>query len=78
MIAIKALPITPDELADDANIIEDIGLDSIELLTFMLEIEARLQIQIDFDGMELSTLYAISTLAAFLETMPATRSRSPS
>ncbi|MFL5282062.1 MAG: phosphopantetheine-binding protein [Rhodopila sp.] len=70
LISIKMLPIAPAELADDVDIIDDIGLDSIELLNLMLEIEAQLQIQIDFDLLELSTLRSLSTLTAFLETMP--------
>jgi len=57
---------SPADLPDDTDIIEDINLDSIELLNFMLELEGRLAIRIDFDRMEFSTLNSIAGLAAFL------------
>ncbi len=58
------------ELSDTADIINDIGLDSLEMLRFMLELEERLSIQINFDALEYSYLNSIRTLAEFLETMP--------
>lgn len=70
LTTVKALPGPPDHLPDDADLIEDVALDSIELLNFMLEVEAQLAIRIDFDRMEFSTLSSIATLAAFLDTMP--------
>jgi acyl carrier protein len=70
---IKDLPGQPGELSDQTDLIEDIELDSIELLSFMLEVEAQLHIRIDFDRMEYSTLGSIASLAAFLDTMPSTR-----
>ena len=73
LASIKALPGAPADLADDTDIISDVGLDSIEMLSFMLEIEAQLEIRIDFDRMEFSTLSSIASLAAFLDTMPSTR-----
>lgn len=73
LTTVKALPGSTADLADDADLIEEIELDSIEMLNFMLELEAELQIRIDFDRMEFSMLSSIATLAAFLETMPSTR-----
>ncbi|SMH41861.1 acyl carrier protein [Azospirillum agricola] len=70
LTSVKALPGAPADLPDDTDLIEGIGLDSIELLTFMLEVEAQLGIRIDFDRMEFSTLSSIATLSAFLDTMP--------
>lgn len=58
------------ELADDADIIKTVGLDSLEMLRFMLAIEERLSIQIDFDRLEYSAFNSIRRLAEFMETMP--------
>ena len=77
LAAVKALPGSPADLADDTDIINDVGLDSIELLSFMLEVEAQMEIRIDFDRMEFSTLSSIARLAAFLDTMPSTRAANP-
>lgn len=57
-------------LADNANIIEDVGLDSLETLQFMLEIEEALSIIIDFDALEFEHMYSIDVLAEFLKEMP--------
>jgi acyl carrier protein len=58
------------ELADNADIINSVGLDSLEMLQFMLDLEERLSIRIDFDRLEYSYFNSISTLAEFMETMP--------
>ena len=58
------------KLPDDADIINGVGLDSLEMLRFMLELEERLSIQIDFDLLEYSYFDSIRTLAEFIETMP--------
>ena len=70
---------TPDlavTLSDRADIIEEVGLDSLQMLQFMLELEERLSIQIDFDALEYSYLNSIQRLAEFLERMPQQRPRS--
>lgn len=67
---IKADPSLDRSLPDTADLVDDVGLDSIEMLQFMLEIEAALTIQIDFDKLEFSYLRSIKDLAAFLDTMP--------
>jgi acyl carrier protein len=68
---IKSDPALPDRLSDTADLIGEVGLDSLEMLQFMLEVEERLAVQIDFDKLEYETLRSIQTLAAFLDTMPA-------
>lgn len=67
---IKADPDLPALLLDTADLVGEVGLDSLQMLQFMLEIEASLHLQIDFDLLEYSTLHSIGTLAAFLDTMP--------
>jgi acyl carrier protein len=63
------------ELADTADLVDEVGLDSLEMLQLMLEIEASLAIQIDFDRLEFSYLRSLSQLAAFLDTMPPRESK---
>ena len=70
---LKALPGAHTDIPDTADIVNDLGLDSIEMLQFMLELEAKLSIRIDFEKLEFSALSSISTLAGVLSTMPSTR-----
>lgn len=74
LTTLKALPGAHTDLLDTADIVNEVKLDSIEMLQFMLELEAKLAIRIDFERLEFSTLSSIRTLAEFLDTMPSTRS----
>ena len=67
---VKGTPGLAATLSDGADIIGEVGLDSLQMLRFMLELEERLSIQIDFDALEYSYLNSIQRLAEFLETMP--------
>jgi acyl carrier protein len=73
LMKIKSDPTLFARLPDSAHLVDEVGLDSIEMLQLMLEIEASLSIQIDFDRLEFSYLRSIHTLAAFLDTMPSTK-----
>jgi acyl carrier protein len=67
---VKRAPGLAARLADDADIIQGVQLDSLEMLRFMLELEERLSIRIDFDLLEYSYLRSIGKLAEFMEKMP--------
>jgi acyl carrier protein len=55
------------DLPDSASLLDDVQLDSLELLNFMLEIEAKLGVQIDFERLDYDHLGSLADLAAFLE-----------
>jgi acyl carrier protein len=67
---LKRDPALATRLDDTADLVEGVGLDSLEMLQFMLELEEKLAIQIDFDQLEFAYLRSIARLAAFLDTMP--------
>ena len=67
---LRDVPQLATELADTADLIDHLKLNSLEMLQFMLELEERLAIRIDFDRLEFSYLHSIHTLADFLDTMP--------
>jgi acyl carrier protein len=68
---LRGSPELATELSDTADLVNGLALDSLEMLQFMLELEDRLAIRIDFDRLEFSYLRSIRTLADFLDTMPA-------
>ena len=57
-------------LPDDASVLSDVGLDSLELLQFMLEVEARLAVEVDFERLSFEQLESLTDLASFLDSMP--------
>jgi len=74
---LRATPELATELPDEADLVDGLSLDSLEMLQFMLELEDRLAIRIDFDRLEFSYLHSIRTLADFLDTMPARQPPAP-
>jgi acyl carrier protein len=68
---LRASPSMKAELSDTADLLNDVCLDSLELLQFMLEVEAKMLIRIDFEKLDYLYLSSISTLANFLDSMPA-------
>jgi acyl carrier protein len=68
---IKSDPDLPRTLSDTADLIDEVGMDSLQMLQFMLEIESSLQIQIDFDRLDYDYLRSLQVLAEFLDSMPA-------
>jgi acyl carrier protein len=70
LAAIVGDPELSHTLADDASLISDVSLDSLELLQFMLEVEASLGVEIDFERLDYEHLGSLRDLAAFLDTMP--------
>ena len=57
-------------LPDDASVLSDVGLDSLELLQFMVEVEARLAVEVDFERLSYEQLDSLTDLASFLDSMP--------
>lgn len=71
VVEIKRSPGLLATLRPETSLIDDVGLDSLELLQFMLEIEGRLALRIDFEALDFADLHSISRLAAFMDSMPA-------
>jgi acyl carrier protein len=66
---IKGVPGLAAQLADSADIIEDIGLDSLQMMEFMLEVESQLDLEIDFEKLDFSYLKSIEKFSEILEQM---------
>jgi acyl carrier protein len=70
---IKGVPGLAARLPDSADIIEDIGLDSLQMMEFMLEVESQLDLEIDFEKLEFSYLKSIEKLSEILQQMKKTK-----
>lgn len=56
---VKGVPGLSQQLLDSMNIIEDVGLDSLQMTEFLLEVESQLSLEIDFDSLEFSDFRSI-------------------
>ncbi|WP_375515789.1 acyl carrier protein [uncultured Nostoc sp.] len=66
---VKGVPGFSKELSDSTNIIEDVKLDSLEMINFMLKIENELKVEIDFEQLEFSYFSSIKAFSEFLSKM---------
>jgi acyl carrier protein len=55
-----------ENLSDNADIIHDVGLDSLQMIEFMLRIEEEFNIELAFDTLDISHLYSIKTFSDFI------------
>ena len=69
---IKGVPGLSEQLSDSADIIEDVGLDSLQMMQFMLEVESTLNLEIDFEKLDFSYLKSIEKFSEVLEQMKKT------
>jgi acyl carrier protein len=67
---VKGMPGLSAQLTESTDLVDGVKLDSLAILQFMLEVESRLSIRIDFDKLEFDYLRSLRTLADFLDTMP--------
>jgi acyl carrier protein len=56
----------PEVKAED-HIINDLGLDSIQMLAFLLEVEQRFGLALDFDNLDISQLGSVRDFAQWVD-----------
>ncbi|WP_346115626.1 acyl carrier protein, partial [Nonomuraea maheshkhaliensis] len=57
---------TAEELGDDADIIRELGMDSIQLISFLFMVEERFDVELDFDRLDIEGLYSIRAFCGFV------------
>ncbi|SDT80728.1 acyl carrier protein [Actinoplanes derwentensis] len=60
------------EIDDDADIVNDIGIDSIQMITFLLSVEDALDVNLDFENLDLADLTSLRQFHTFVVSMRAT------
>lgn len=64
---VKEDPSLVQRLDGNSDIIHDAGLDSLQLVHFMLQIEDRFDFEIDFDSFELEYLKTVDTFCNYIK-----------
>ena len=64
----EMMEIDPQNVSWNSNtdILNDIGVDSLQLVQFLLKLEEEMNITIDYDALTFDDLATIGTLASFL------------
>jgi acyl carrier protein len=55
------------EVGDDDDIVNGLGLDSLQMIGFLLEVEARFGVALDFERLDIATLGSVRSFARFIE-----------
>ena len=55
------------KIDQDTNLIEDLGLDSLQTINFVLLLEDEFDIEIDFEEIEYEMFQKLSTLIEYIE-----------
>ena len=55
------------EVSDDAGLISDLNLDSLQILGLITELEREFEFTLDDEDLDLQALASVSTVAGFVE-----------
>lgn len=53
-------------IADEADIVTDLGLDSIQMINFLLRVEDELNVELDFESLDLAHMSSVKRFCGFL------------
>ncbi len=68
LVEVKENPVLADEFSEKSKIFDDIGLDSLEMINFVLKVEDEFNIEINFDEFDYSNMEDVRTFASFIKT----------
>jgi acyl carrier protein len=54
-------------LSPDSRILDELGLDSLQVINFLLEVEDRLQVQIDVSSLQIDDLKTVDAFLGYLD-----------
>lgn len=55
-----------ERLSDDVDVVDEVGLDSLQMISFLLAIEDRFDVEVDFGALELDDLRSLRGFAALI------------
>ena len=59
--------ITPNDIQEDTNLTTDLGMTSLNMMYFILEIENVFGVEVDLEEVDLETFFVYKTVKAYIE-----------
>lgn len=53
-------------IGDDVDVVDELGLDSLQMISFLLAVEDRFDVEIDFESLQLDDLRSLSRFCALV------------
>ncbi|WP_434444007.1 acyl carrier protein [Lentzea sp. E54] len=66
LAAVLANGIEPAGISSDADLVDDYGLDSLQMISFLLGIEDTFDVALDYENLELDDLRSVRQFADFV------------
>lgn len=60
-------PVSADEIDENASLLDEVGLDSLQLINFILRVEDEFDIEIDFENLDQDHLASVKAFADFVK-----------
>jgi acyl carrier protein len=66
LIGVLSNGLAPDDVAPDADLVDEYGLDSLQMISFLLGIEDTFDLELDYENLELDHLRSVAQFASYV------------
>nr|WTA64365.1 acyl carrier protein [Micromonospora sp. NBC_00855] len=67
LVEVLANGTTADDIGPDADLIDEFGLDSLQMIAFLLAVEDRFDLELDYEGLNLDDLRSVRQFTGYVE-----------
>ena len=67
LVEVLANGTTTDDIGPDADLVDEFGLDSLQMISFLLAVEDRFDLELDYDALDLDDLRSVRQFARYVE-----------
>ncbi len=60
-------PVSAEEIDENASLLDEVGLDSLQLINFILRVEDEFDIEIDFENLDQEHLASVTAFAGYIQ-----------
>ena len=69
LVDVLAGGLTAAEVGADADLVDEYGLDSLQMISFLLGIEDSFDLELDYENLELDHLRSVAQFAAYVRAL---------
>ena len=66
LVGVLSNGLAVDEVALDADLVDEYGLDSLQMISFLLGIEDTFDVELDYENLELDHLRSVAQFASYV------------
>jgi acyl carrier protein len=66
LVGVLSNGLAVDEVALDADLVDEYGLDSLQMISFLLGIEDTFDLELDYENLELDHLRSVAQFASYV------------